>query len=72
LEVVQRKIAAAARTSRLAQLAAAGDPVQAFRALDLAARRTVIDTLMTVTLLQTTGGRAFDESTVVIAWKADA
>ena len=49
-------------------LAASGDRVAAWRALDLSARRTVIDALMTVTLLPGRFGK-FDPATVQIEWK---
>ena len=70
LEAVQRRMAAAARTSTLSTLAASGDRVAAWRALDLSARRTVIDALMTVTLLPGRFGR-FDPNTVRIDWKTE-
>jgi site-specific DNA recombinase len=71
LEVIQRKITTAARTSRLTQLVSAGDPVEAFRALDVAARRSVIDSLMVVTMLPTVAGRVgLDPDTVRIEWRS--
>ncbi|GAA5651572.1 recombinase family protein [Geodermatophilus obscurus] len=66
--VVQRKITSAARTSQLVQLASAADPVAAWRGLDLAARRAVIDALATVTLLPGRFGK-FDPGTVRIEWR---
>jgi site-specific DNA recombinase len=70
LDAVQRRMAAAARTSTLSTLAASGDRVAAWRALDLSARRTVIDALMTVTLLPGRFGR-FDPDTVRIDWRTE-
>ncbi len=66
--VIQRKITSAARTSQLVQLASAADPVAAWRGLDLAARRAVIDALATVTLLPGRFGK-FDPGTVRIEWR---
>ncbi len=66
--VIQRKITSAARTSQLVQLASAADPVAAWRGLDLAARRAVIDALATVTLLPGRFGK-FNPGTVRIEWR---
>lgn len=67
LRVVERKIAAAARTSQMAALGAAPDPVAAFRELGLNLQRQVIDSLVSVTLLAAKPGRVtFDPDTVRI------
>jgi len=70
LAVVQRKIAAAVRSSRLSGLATAADPVAAFDALDLTARREVIALLVDVVLLPVPAGPArFDPETVKITFR---
>ncbi len=52
------------------QLSRTPDPVAAFRSLDLAARRSVIDALCVVTLLRTVPGRVgLDPDTVRIDWR---
>ncbi|TQN37366.1 DNA invertase Pin-like site-specific DNA recombinase [Blastococcus colisei] len=67
LAVVERKITAAARSSRLATMAAAPDPAAAFRAADLAVQREVVDALCAVVLLPSPrGASSFDPSTVDI------
>jgi DNA invertase Pin-like site-specific DNA recombinase len=71
LDAVQRKITAAAQTSRLAALAASADPVVAFESLGLGARREVIDSLCVITLLRTVPGRVgLDPATVRIDWRS--
>ncbi|MCF6745700.1 recombinase family protein [Blastococcus sp. KM273128] len=70
LAVVQRKITAAARSSRLATLASAADPAEAFRAADLAVQREVIDALAVVVLLPSArGASSFDPATVDVRWR---
>lgn len=69
LEVVERKIATAARKSRLAQLAHSPDPWAAFQAADVDMKREVIDALMQVVLRRgrpgrVPGGGYFDPETV--------
>jgi len=72
LAVVSGKIASAARSSRLPQLASSPDSVAAFDAAELAVQREVIDALAVVTLHPTTAkvGGPFDPSTVEIAWRS--
>ena len=55
----------------LDRILAAPDPCEAFRSADLTARRSVIDTLMTVRLHPGHRySRRFDPSTISITWKA--
>lgn len=58
-------------TAPAAGILAAPDPCEAFRSADLTARRSVIDTLMTVRLHPGHRySRRFDPSTISITWKA--
>lgn len=71
LDGATRRIAAATRSSRLAAAVGAPDPAGAFLALDLGARRAVIDTLCRVVRLPgRPGHRALDPDTVRIDWRA--
>lgn len=70
LKLIERQLAAAGTAGRLSPLATAADPVAVWDSLDVGARRTVIDTLCTITLLPTGAGRrAFDPESVDIAWR---
>lgn len=74
LAVVRRKKTNAARSSRLAQLGTAEDPVVAFRAAGLDVRREVIDALMDVVLHPSPrkgrhSGGHFDPATIEIRWR---
>lgn len=67
LAEVERKIAAATRRSRLAQLANTVDPVAAYDDAEVDMKREVIDALMTVVLLPGKPGRVpFDPVTVLL------
>lgn len=69
LDRVEAQRAAIRRTSELAPVLSASDPVAAFRALDVTRKSAMIDVLMTVTVLPSTGGsRPFDPATVRIDW----
>jgi len=58
------------RGSVLAPILGVADPGEAFREASLDARRQVIDTLVTVSLLpQPRGRKGFDEDSVVITWR---
>jgi site-specific DNA recombinase len=71
LAVIERKITAAARSSRLATLAANPDPAAAFAAADLSMQREVIDALCTVVLLPTPRGTSsFRRDSVRFDWRA--
>jgi site-specific DNA recombinase len=68
---IERRVAALTRSSRLAAVAGASDPVAAWRELDVPARQAVLDALMRVVLLPGRPGRAaFDPETVRIEWRA--
>jgi site-specific DNA recombinase len=70
LAVIERKLTAAARSSRLAGLAANPDPAAAFRAADLAMQQEVVDALCSVVLLPTPrGASAFRRDSVRIDWR---
>ncbi|WP_139306848.1 recombinase family protein [Modestobacter sp. DSM 44400] len=70
---IERRVAALTRSSRLAAVAGAADPVTAWRDLDVPARQAVVDVLCTVTLLPASAGRRpFDPSTVRIEGKGGA
>lgn len=70
LELAENALAAGTRTSPLSGLAAAEDPVSAWRDADLDVRREVIRELMTITVQrQGPGRRPFDPATVEIVWR---
>jgi site-specific DNA recombinase len=70
LAVVERKIAAAARSSRLATLGTQPDPAAAFAAADLTMQREVIDALAVVVLLPSPRGTsAFRPESVRFDWR---
>jgi DNA invertase Pin-like site-specific DNA recombinase len=70
LAVVERKLTSAARTSRLATLAAHPDPAAAFLAADLSMQQEVIDALCSVVLLPTPRGTsAFRRDSVRFDWR---
>ena len=70
LAKIEQQIAAATEADVLAPLVGATDVRAAWGGLDLAQRRQVIDTLMTITLLPPERGRnTFDPETVQIDWK---
>ncbi len=72
LAVVERKIAAAARSSRLAQLGTATDPAAAFLDADLQMQREVIDALCRVVLLPSPRGTSrFKPESVEFAWRSE-
>jgi hypothetical protein len=67
---IERRMAALTRSSRLAAVAGAADPVHAWRDLDVPARQAVVDALVRVVLLPGRPGRApFDPETVRIEWR---
>lgn len=70
IDVLNRKIAVATRTSQLAQVANAPDPVAAFQGLGLSLRQEIIASLLTVTLLPAkSSSPIFDPSRVKIDWR---
>jgi site-specific DNA recombinase len=70
IKVIERKIAAAVKSSQLATIAASPDPVAAFRELGLNLRREILNALVTVTLLPAKRGRnAFDPDRVKVEWR---
>lgn len=70
LTLAERALADAGRESRLAFLATADDPAQAWLDAGIEVQRAVIDTLMTVTLNPAPAGRApFNPTTVEITWR---
>lgn len=70
LVAVERRLAALTRSSRLAAVTGAPDPVSAWRRLDVHIRQAVVDALCTVTLQRGRPGRgAFDPETVEICWR---
>jgi hypothetical protein len=67
---IERRLAEHTRSSRLAAVASASDPVAAWRDLDVAARQAVVDALMRVVVLPGKPGRLpFDPETVRIEWR---
>ena len=70
LAEIADELAEAARESVLAPLIAAENADQVWEALDLARKRAIIKTLMTITLRSPGKGarRGFDPATVQIAW----
>jgi len=73
LEEIAGELADAARESVLAPLLAASNATGVWDSLDLARKRAVIKTLMTITLHSPGKGarRAFDPATVQVAWRRD-
>jgi site-specific DNA recombinase len=70
VRVVDRKLAAAAKTSQLAALAATPDPVAAFRQLGLNLRREIVNALVKITLLPARScSPTFDADSVRIDWR---
>ncbi|MGI8578866.1 MAG: recombinase family protein [Nocardioidaceae bacterium] len=72
LESTEQALTEAGRGARLGPLISAPDPGQAWLDADLDIRRTVLDTLATVTILPGAMGRVpFDPESVRIEWKGD-
>jgi hypothetical protein len=73
LEEIAGELADAARESVLAPLLAAESAATVWESLDLARKRAVIKTLMTITLRSPGRGarRAFDPATVQVTWRQD-
>jgi hypothetical protein len=70
LGAVEAKIQSAAHADVLEPVVTAADPARAWAELDLAQRRGIVDTLMTITLTAPKRGRqTFDPETVEIGWK---
>lgn len=70
---IDAEMAAVVHTDALGPLVAADDPVTAWQELDVQQRRSVVNALMTVTLLKPEGGRrGFDPDSVRIDWKGGA
>ncbi|SFK38617.1 recombinase family protein [Geodermatophilus ruber] len=71
LDRVNRRLAAVTARSRVAAVVSAESPPEAFLALDLGARRAVIDALCRVVLLPgRPGRRPFDPDTIRVVWRA--
>ncbi|HTT55232.1 MAG TPA: recombinase family protein [Streptosporangiaceae bacterium] len=73
LEEIAAELADAARESVLAPLLGAESAAAVWESLDLARKRAVIKTLMTITLRSPGRGarRAFDPATVQVTWRQD-
>ena len=69
ITAVESKVSAAMGESVAAGVAGAADVNAAWQALSLNRQRTVVDELMTVTLLPSGRGQRFDPAHVAIAWK---
>lgn len=70
LDRIDRRTAELTRTSRLATVAGAADPVAVFDALDVSSQQAVVDALMSVTLLPARPGvKVFDSASVRIEWR---
>lgn len=70
IDGVEEQIAAGSDTDILGPIIGAEDIEAKWNALDTDTRRTVIDTLMTITVMPTLrGSRAFHPESVVIEWK---
>ena len=69
IAVVQRELAAAVGTSPVAALVSAVDVVEAWGLLDVRTRKSVVDLLLSVTILPAGRGSRFDRSQVRLAWK---
>jgi site-specific DNA recombinase len=71
LEAIGAELDGAARENVLAPLVAAENAAAVWEGLDISRKRSVIKTLMTVTLYSPGKGarRAFDPATVRVAWK---
>ena len=64
LDRVNRRVAELVRSSRVAPILSAADPVAAFDALDVGGRQAVVDALLVVTLEKARPGvRVFDPAT---------
>lgn len=68
----EREIAAATGDGPLAELVGAEDVAVAWKALPLPAKRSVIDTLMVVTILPVGRGAPWDPESVRITWRSAA
>lgn len=70
LKSIDRRLSEITRGSALADVIASDDPGAAFLAMDLGARRSVIDALCRVVLLAGRPGRAkFDPETIRVDWR---
>ncbi|MDP5184778.1 recombinase family protein [Blastococcus sp. BMG 814] len=70
IQALQGRISAALGDSPAAQLASAEDVAEAWAAMSVRERRTVVDLLMAVTILPAGKGRAFDPEQVHIEWRS--
>jgi DNA invertase Pin-like site-specific DNA recombinase len=70
LAAIGAELAEAARENVLAPMIAAGNAAEVWASLDLARKRAIIKTLMTITVLSPGKGarRAFDPATVKVTW----
>jgi hypothetical protein len=69
LATIKREIDSATGTGPLTPLASSNDIRATWSTLDLLARRAIVDTLCTVTILPQGKGQAFDSESVAIEWR---